>query len=191
MPDVPPDVDAILHAGDISNDGDLSEFGQWAKLQSAPVYAVRGNHDVGAFPVRLADCCTDVTGRAVRLGPSLLLAGIGSDLPAHRIGDLPTEEDVRHCASRACRRAAEVRQPSDRLVLLTHFPPYLPSATGWHEPVRGFFYEAVAEASETVSPVLIIHGHVHALFGCSITADLGGSRSTILCPGPEGRCISI
>jgi Icc-related predicted phosphoesterase len=205
---LPPALDeagatAWLHAGDVANGPELVADGsdpladplrepvaRWFASRPIPVVLVRGNHDTaddfGAFRV-----AGDATGKVVRLADGLVVTGVGAC--GERYFELPLESDLRAVCDSVKRQAARLVMPSDRLVLLTHYPPRLPGMRAIERDVRdgGLWYDCVRELAETLRPVAIVQGHVHSWQGTSQTVTLGGANVLIFHAGLIGGTLVV
>ncbi len=129
LPPSPPldDIAAWLHAGDVDYGGpDRSKVAKaqnppelslsdWVRTRTAPVYAVRGNHDMDD----LADFfrhSNDIGGRVVHVAERLWLASIG--WAARRYNDLPAESDLRPVCDTLRRQLLRQLPNGDRWILL-------------------------------------------------------------------------
>ncbi|HEX8912833.1 MAG TPA: metallophosphoesterase [Humisphaera sp.] len=194
---------AWLHGGDVADGPTLSgddsspfadplrePIARWFASRPVPVLAVRGNHDTAdefhAF--RSAD---DVTGRVVKVADGLFVAGVGWH--GGWYGELPRESDLRPVCDAVERHVRRIVMPSDRLVLLTHYPPRLPGMREMERDVRdgGTWYDCVHELAEATSPVAVVQGHIHQWAGTSQTVELGGWAVTIFHPGRSGGTLCV
>lgn len=181
---------AILHAGDvhhapslIDDEGDPS-LRQWVESAGSPVLAVRGNHD-HRDPGRFFQAADDITGRLRQLAPGLWVAGVG--LAPERYYDLPGESDMEPQCSDLLRQARRQVMPSDRLILLTHYPPKLPELPHGEVPAH-WTYLCLAQLVEQLRPVAIVQGHVHDWFGRQWRRPDG---TLIVSPGPMGGLLTV
>jgi Icc-related predicted phosphoesterase len=190
---------AWLHAGDLydgpsvlTNDepplpGDpiAETFLAWVRQRRAPVYAVRGNHDV-ADPYRWFASVTEVDGRVERLGSDLLLVGVGWHGEAYV--EMPGESDLEAVCEQARRQLRRLANPRDRIVLISHYPPLLP---GLFPPRVGARAdggsESIARLVEELTPMLIVQGHEHRWAGLSGRTP----SSLVINPGRAGMAVVI
>lgn len=196
----PPPVDergaaAWLHGGDVyeqtsSVDPATVQRGmrRWLDGRSIPVYAVRGNHDkvdaAGVFQDG-----RDVTGQVRKIAEGLWVAGIGwfGDSPY----DVPTENDVAPLCDNIRRDAARSLKPSDRLILLTHYPALLRGLCPLAGYAGGGILDGIRLLIENLKPIAVVQGHVHEWFGMSGVFDYAGGRSLIVNPGPQGALLDL
>lgn len=196
-------ITAWLHAGDAYDGpeilGDEEEplpgdpiaepMRSWLRSRDKPVYGVHGNHDV-ADPYRWFASIEAVDGRVARIAPNLVVVGIGWN--GEKYFELPGESDLRRICDAARRQVLRLRMPSDRVVLLTHYPPRL---TGLFPAKAGQVVEsgseAIAELARELRPIVIVQGHEHFWFGRSAQTDLEGQSTLVMNPGPAGMSVII
>lgn len=170
-------ADALVVCGDFTTFGDRDRIQRMAdavRIEGVPVYFVLGNCD--GMPVDGGlEGCHNLHGRILELD-GWLLAGIGGSLPCpnHTPGELPEAHFIR--------LLGEIRQGcggrADRLVLVSHQPPYgtdadrLPSGlhVGCHA-LRAFL--------DDVQPAFCLTGHIHE---AGSRSQIG--RTVLLNPGP-------
>jgi Icc-related predicted phosphoesterase len=155
-----------------------------------PVFAVRGNHDT-VDEYRAFRSADDVTGRVAKLGDGLYVAGVG--WRGELYYELPTESDLRSVCDAVERHSRRLVMPSDRLVLLTHYPPRLPGMREIERDVRdgGTWYDCVRELADAIRPVAIVQGHVHRWSGTSQTVEVAGRPVLVFHPGRHGGALLI
>jgi Icc-related predicted phosphoesterase len=110
-----------------------------------------------------------------------------------RYFELPNESDLCEVCDTVAKRAGRLLGPSDRLVLLTHYPPRL---VGMRElerdpPNGGLWYDCVRELAETLHPIAIVQGHVHSWAGTSQEAELDSRSVTVFHPGRAGGTLLV
>jgi Icc-related predicted phosphoesterase len=198
---------AWLHAGDLyegpaivgrddepplPGDPIAEVFLAWARQRRAPVYAVHGNHDVGD-PYGWFAAVHEVDGRVERLGADLLLVGIGWHGEVYF--ELPREADLDGVCERARQQVQRHRKASDRVVLLTHYPPLLP---GLFPPRRGRTATAADGGSEVLArfvrelkPLLVVQGHEHRWSRLTGRFDLDGQSVLVINPGRAGMSVVV
>jgi DNA repair exonuclease SbcCD nuclease subunit len=195
------EVDAVLHAGDVYHapdrrkpDADHHALQLWMRYINLPVFAVRGNHDfvdcAGFF-----SCLNDLTGHVARVGPNILIAGLGLAYP--KCSDLPTNSDLLEASARILIEARRLKllklKPyPDRLLLLSHYPA---PARSLPDPHQG--YDAIPtllaqlEAALDLPALAIIEGHIHERFRTTDTLSLPIRSIPIYRPGPAGAILEI
>jgi len=196
----PPEVDdrgaaAWLHGGDVYEQAlavDQAEARRairgWLGGRSIPVYTVRGNHDI-LDPAGFFEDGRDLTGHVRKVADRLWLAGLGwfGDRPY----DTPGESDLEKVCDSVRRQALRQVLPSDRLILLTHYPARVPGLF----PLAGYAVEGVLDCVrrlvEDLKPVAVVQGHVHEWFGTSATFEYAGGRSLLVNPGPSGAILKM
>jgi Icc-related predicted phosphoesterase len=187
----PAAVSAVLHGGDAYDaangpDPDGDPLAPWLTRCSAPVFFVRGNHDQidewGWF-----NKYQDLTGRLAVLGPGLFLAGVG--FTPQTYSDMPSESDLSAVCEQVRRTARELMGPSDRLVLLTHYPAKFPQF--YMVQKAGWSFDCVRELIEELRPVAAIQGHIHQWFGRRHQLEIAGQRIFLVHPGPHGGVLRI
>lgn len=125
-------VDAVLLAGDLTEGGRPEQYDDYAALSkgfTAPLYAVPGNHDVGAkhLPNEKGTTAARNAEFARRVGPVFWAHDVkgvhlvGLDSPILGSG-LPEEERQWAFLDREL-----VARPGRRTVVLGHYPPFLDS----------------------------------------------------------------
>jgi Icc-related predicted phosphoesterase len=206
LPPALPEADATawLHGGDVYDlpgftkappglsDNAHPDVDAWARRRSIPVYTVRGNHDY-ADPYDFFIPERNVSGRVVRLGEHLLLAGVGFAYSRTLIP--PLEAELEEVCVRVQRHLAQEQLPGDRVVILSHYPmrrPGLFPEKSW-ERLTSLCFQCVTSLVEVVRPVLVIQGHLHEWHG--LTAKLKIKKSTrhalVVMPGPKGMIIEV
>jgi Icc-related predicted phosphoesterase len=200
------DIGAILHGGDFY-DGRILRYAagseaceegiaeirrttdlRWLSETKAPVYAVKGNHDV-ADPLGIFSRVQDITGRVVELAPNLLLAGIGWS--GQCFFDLPTESDLEAVCQNVRRSLARRISNDAKLILLTHYPGCFAELFPNRQIQPTWWYQTIRKLVHELKPMLVVQGHLHEHFGTSGVVDAGGDRCLILNPGPRGVVIEI
>lgn len=196
-------VSAWLHAGDVYDgpailaddeepmpgDPIAEPIRAWLRSREAPVYGVHGNHDA-ADPYRWFASIEPVDGRVARIAPKLVVVGIGWN--GEKYYELPGESDLRRVCDSVRRQVLRLTMPSDRVVLLTHYPPRL---SGLFPIKPGATVEAGSDAItdlvRELRPILIVQGHEHFWFGKSAYVDLDGRHALVVKPGPTGMSVVI
>ncbi len=173
-------ADALIVCGDFTTFGDTARVQRMAdavRVEGVPLYFVPGNCDAMPADGALAGGY-NLHGRVAEAG-GWLLAGLGGALPCPSRTPLQFEE------ADYARRLGELRPlcegRADRLILVSHQPPYgteadcLPSGlhVGCHA-LRAFL--------EEVRPAYCLTGHIHEAGSYS---QLG--RTLVLNPGPFSR----
>jgi Icc-related predicted phosphoesterase len=197
-------VHAWLHAGDayegptIAHDDEEPLPGDpiaepmraWLRTCGAPIYGVHGNHDV-ADPYGWFGSIEAVDRRVARLAPRLVIVGIGWN--GEKYYELPGESDLQRVCNSARRQVLRLTLPSDRIVLLTHYPPRMPGLFPMkHSTATEPGSEAVANFLREVRPVLVVQGHEHFWFGRTADVELeGGRRCLIVNPGASGMLVVV
>jgi Icc-related predicted phosphoesterase len=205
---VPPPLDesgatAWLHGGDVADGPTLVNDGsdpsadplrapvtKWFADRPIQVVLVKGNHDTvddfNAF--REAG---DASGRLVKVADRLFVAGVGWACDLYF--GLPLECDLQHVCDAIRRQARRLVMPSDRVVLLTHYPPRLPGTRPVARDVQdgGLWYTCVRELAEELLPVAIVQGHVHSWQGTVQTVNVGGVDTVVFHPGRRGGTLVV
>jgi len=202
---VPPPLDetcatAWLHAGDVYSGKVLhsrslisNKVRLWKSASEVPVYAVRGNHDY-TDPLGIFDMDMDITGRVVRIAPDVLIAGIGWH--GGKYYDLPMDKnDIAPIVQGILRILLRELLPSDRLILLTHYPPALPDfetefPRNWIAD-HGWVYPSIRSFIDEFNPAAVVMGHIHDWAGKSARLDVGSTSTLILNPGAEGMTFTL
>lgn len=195
---------AWLHAGDVYDLPSLTkaqpglsdeahpDVDAWARRRTVPVYAVRGNHDY-ADPYDFFTPGRNVSGRVVRLGEHVLLAGVGF---AYRRSLIPPlDEELEEVCVRVQRHLTDEQRGGDRVVLLSHYPmrrPGLFPEKHW-EHLTSLCFSSVTNLVDAVSPAVVIQAHLHEWHGLTAKLKLKKSKRTALVamPGPRGMTIDI
>lgn len=184
---LPADQDWILHAGDLYNRrrnrrGREPKNSIDKRWDVDNLCIVHGNHDcddpVGIFNSR------GITGSIKQLADDMYVAGLGWH--GQYYYDLPTESDLKDVASHVVRRAIVSVPNGARLILLTHYPALMPELFPYQGDARGWMYQSVTDLIATLSPMLVVQGHVHDLFGTAGKYKLHNGETTVVNPGPGG-----
>lgn len=124
---------AWLHAGDVYNDGYNNktpkaqltpDFPTWFGQRKIPVFAVKGNHDC-FMSMSFFDLAQNAGGRCLEIEPGTLLLGLGWS--GGMFCDLPRESDMAQVCAEAKREWILKSRIGDKTILLTHYPPWIPS----------------------------------------------------------------
>ena len=187
-----------LHSGDIyeavaprnnaAQKSACEAVARWLEGRRIPVFAVRGNHDI-LDPAGFFDGGRDLTGHVRKVADHLWLAGIGwfGDRPY----DTPGESDLEKICDSVRRQALRQVMPSDRLILLTHYPAKVPGLFPLAGYAVGGVLDCVRRLVEDLKPVAVVQGHVHEWFGTSATFEYAGGRSLLVNPGPSGAILKM
>ncbi|MFZ7125451.1 MAG: metallophosphoesterase family protein [Desulfobacterales bacterium] len=145
-------VDLILSCGDLPPE----YLGHLRNALDAPLYYVRGNHDL-RYTGKPPEGCIDVHRRIIRFGPLRILGLEGSRW--YNGGPIQyTEAQMRGMAWRLM-PAIWWNRGVD--IILTHAPPrYVNDAEDLCH--RGF--KTYRKMIDRYAPALLLHGHIHALF---------------------------
>ena len=198
-------VDALcwLHAGDFYLNKDIASADEemnaqyadtigaleggvayhWFRNGKLPIYAVRGNHD-GHDAWGFFRTAQDVSGRAVRIAPGLLLAGIG--WYGRHYNDLPTENDFERPCMAVANSIRRLRQADDMLILLSHYPAYPPPG----EKISSHTFRRLRDLVAATQPAVFVQGHIHEWAGTCYEAPLGERRLLVVNPGPIGGVLT-
>ena len=133
LPDPPAGLAAVMIAGDALSYGragfpkeEDGDFSRWAKKKGG-IFAVKGNHDC---PPNCLSGSEDVTGKCLQVVPGISVVGIG--WAGRDFFDLPLEGDMEPVCNVAAHQTVNnmlEQEDPDRLILLTHYPPLLDSAS--------------------------------------------------------------
>jgi Icc-related predicted phosphoesterase len=194
---------AWLHAGDVYDGPSISAgddhpltgaplaepVRSWLQSRTVPVLGVRGNHDVGD-PYGWFDVAEPVDERVRRLGPNLVVAGLGWH--GERYYECPVESDLETACERLRRQLLRVTNRSDLVILLTHYPPRVPGLFPMKPgAVECAGYEAISRLVQEVQPILIVQGHEHFWFGQVATIEFGERSTLVVNPGPRGMTVTV
>lgn len=174
--------DAILHAGDVDNTGTLRRMERMARRRMFPLLYVRGNHDAG-----LADpeSAIDLTGRATRVARELIVAGIGCAVVNQL---LPTEKEIAQACEETTAAAKATIRTGDRLILLSHYAPTMEGSNAYStSSAEGVLSPAAGTVVRQHKPLVVVHGHVHAL-------QLHQERwrgTLVACAGPDWGVLTV
>lgn len=182
------DAELVLSCGDLPFD--YLEF--IVSMTDVPLLYVPGNHDPDLSgrerlegwpppPPKLADAdppgplgCINVDGR-IEDARGLRIAGLGGSV-RYREGPNQYSQHEMRARARRIRRQSRRRQLRDGRgvdVLLTHAPPE--GVGDGDDPAhRGF--AAFVDLVQTLSPRLLVHGHVHSFEGPPAELQLEGTR---------------
>jgi len=191
------DATAWLHAGDVydrchSTKGQKGvkpqKLLEWFDERKLPVYAVKGNHDC-SFDMPFFDKCQNATGRCYEAAPGLLIIGIGWSGGAYY--DLPTNREIKEVIEQTRREYTLKSKTGDKVVILTHYPPWAEGMYDYGGDIEGWMYESIMELSNEVKAVAVIQGHVHDLFGTQQVRAGEDFETLIVSPGPCGGVLTI
>ncbi len=198
----PPVVDehgvvAWLHGGDFCNYGldgpwiaSEKKLLAWSKKRTIPVYLVRGNHDYGdAAASLIAQCGHDISGCIVEVAPHLFVVGVGYS--GRSYGDTPKECDLAKVCDTIVQKARSTLSSDDACIVLSHYPAKIGDFLADSSPANNAAYDCVRTTIEELSPIVVIQGHVHHLFGVKSKHEYSGRQSLILNPGPTGGILTI
>lgn len=200
---VPPPLDeadatAWLHAGDVYNYGDASKsqkhfslpakISEWVDARKVPVFGVRGNHDC-PLDAEFFDKCKDSSGRCFEAAPGLLVVGLG--WCGGMFYDLPGESEMSEVVAEARREYILKSMPSTKTVVLTHYPPWLPSVYDYESNHEGWMFDCIREFVEEIKPLAVVQGHVHDIFGRQFFYHGPGFDTLIVSPGPSGGALTV
>jgi Icc-related predicted phosphoesterase len=161
-------IDLILSCGDLK--ADYLSF--LVTMGHAPLYYVRGNHDVSydKRPPEGCDCIEDklVTVNGVRI------LGLGGS-PLYSGG--PNQYTERQMAWRIRRLGFQLRRAKGVDLVLTHAP--VRGHGDADDPAhRGF--EAFLPLLDKYHPRYLVHGHVHLRYGIDIPRTLSYNGTTLV-----------
>ena len=187
----PPGAVAVLHAGDFyEHDGEVAEISEplanCVRQFTIPVLAVRGNHDI-EDPLAFFDSDRDVTERLVQAAAGLWVAGVG--WRGMTRSDLPGENDLHHVCGIVERQIWRLVRRVDRLILLSHYPPAIPSLGDILRHGPG--YDCLRDLIDVFHPAAFIFGHVHESAGRQEEYVSSGHRTLVFNPGPTGGLLRI
>jgi len=186
-----------LHAGDIYNRGDLKKAHVVPEMKSiadgirdikTPFFLVRGNHDcmdsAGVF-----SAAHELTGHCNAVAEGIVVVGLG--WTGGQFCDLPTERDMKHVCNSAKREFDFKAMPGDKVILLTHYIPWMRNVFVFNGNPEGWAFECITDLVNEIKPLAIVQGHVHELFGLKAGYRQEEFRSLIVCPGPKGGILTI
>ncbi len=169
--------DALIICGDLTTFGDRQRVQRMAdavKLEGTPCFFVPGNCDAMPADGTLAGC-HNLHGRVVELD-GWLLAGLGGSLPCPS----HTPDELKETAFAGLLDAIRLAcgERADRLILVSHQPPYGTAAdrlpSGRHTGCR-----ALRAFIDEVQPACCLTGHIHE---AASRTRLG--RTLLVNPGP-------
>lgn len=198
----PPELDetdatAWLHAGDVYNYGHSGKSSkgikpqqlmEWVEGCKIPIFAVKGNHDC-SFDVPFFDKAIHVSDGCHQIAPGLFVIGIGWAGGVYY--DLPMCSDIQKVIKEAKRQYIMKSMPSDKVVILTHYPPWLPNIYDYPGSMEGWMFDEIRELADEVKPLAIIQGHVHDIFGLQVVHHGADYDSLVVSPGPVGGTLTI
>jgi Icc-related predicted phosphoesterase len=208
LPDLPAGpFDATLHAGDVYKGAELSRRGRdespmrlpgWVDPDTAaverwietagPVCVVRGNHDL-ADPHEFFRRSDDVTGRVIRVGDGLLIAGLGWH--GERYYELPGESEMSAVCESVRRQLRRLCSSRDSVVLVTHYPPKLPEIFPHRVPETGWWHACTRALVDEITPALVVQGHIHELAGEIAEVQTPAGATLVVSPGKRGMVLTI
>jgi Icc-related predicted phosphoesterase len=148
---------------------------------------VHGNHD-----------CEDpeaifskhgITGSIKQLADDVFVVGLGWH--GQYYYDLPREMDLKNVASSLARQAISHVPNGSRIIILTHYPALMPEIFRYHGNPEGWMFQSVTDLIRVLSPLMVVQGHVHELFGTACKYKLHNGETTVVNPGPRGVCAEI
>jgi len=193
---------AWLHAGDVYNRGHAGkgskgllaqQLDEWMSARKIPVFVVKGNHDC-SFDKPFFDKAEHVSGSFSKAAPGVWIMGIG--WCGGVFYDLPTERDMQTVCEQAKRQfilkfAQSEYNIGDKIILLTHYPPWNSSFYSYNSNPEGWMSEAVMELVDHVKPTAVVQGHVHDIFGKQLVYKGAGFETLIVSPGPCGGVLTL
>ncbi len=145
-------VDLVISCGDLPPEY-LSALRQALR---APVYYVRGNHDI-RYDGKPPEGCQNIHGRIVRHGPLKILGLEGS----RWYNDGPIQYTEEQMRSMVWRLRPRIWLKGGLNMIVTHAPPrYIHDAEDRCH--RGF--KVFRKLIQWYAPQLFLHGHIHAQF---------------------------
>lgn len=177
LPTVPSHCDIVLHAGDMTQHGQLehvTELGAWCVASGKPVCVVNGNHEVlhpfrqravleAALPHERADLRIDLSTRleGVHVLRDATVEVAGLTICGLAWHGFPTQFEE-----------FEAVVPWDAFidsvvdVLLVHQPPGFTDA----QIERGYS-RSLAAVVRRMRPRVVVCGHLHLYYGCTVEVD--------------------
>ena len=169
---IPPDIDAVLHAGDIGPDIHAAEwfrdnFYPWAARAGVPIFATFGNHDF----IGQSDCA-NLLGEREQLPPGApdnlrLVVDEQCDVLGVPVWFTPWSVrffDWAFMADEAKLKEKYLRIPMNTQVIVTHGPPH-----GYGDLTidqgRAGSVALTARMRELTALRLVVTGHIHEAFG--------------------------
>ncbi|MCI9554044.1 metallophosphoesterase [uncultured Oscillibacter sp.] len=162
------DIDLILSCGDLSS----KYLTFLVTMAGRPLLYVHGNHDktYDQHPPEGCDCVED---RLVTVG-GLRILGLGGSI---RYSGGPHQYTERQMARRVRRLRYRLWRAGGVDIVLTH-SPMLGYGDGEDYAHQGF--ESLLALVDKYHPQYLIHGHVHANYGCHLPRVLQRGETTII-----------
>ena len=174
------DSDALVVCGDFTTFGDQARIQAMADavaVEGKPCYFVIGNCDAMAADGKL-EGWHNLHGRVLTLG-DWLLAGLSGSLPC------PAQTPSEFAESEFERLLTRIKllcgHRADRLILVTHQPPYGTAADRLPDG-RHVGCQALRRFIDDVQPACCLSGHIHE----AASRSLAG-KTVVLNPGPFSR----
>lgn len=162
------DFDLILACGDLSS----SYLSFLVTMARCPVLYVHGNHD-GGYVQHPPEGCDCIDGQVVTYN-GLRILGLGGCRQYRPGSHQYTDPEMR-------RRIRKVRSKLQRLqgvdIVVTHAPPL---GLGDDNDPAHWGFAALRELLEEYHPPFLIHGHVHATYGCNRPREIEYKGTTII-----------
>lgn len=162
------DFDLILACGDLSS----SYLSFLVTMARCPVLYVHGNHD-GGYVQHPPEGCDCIDGQVVTYN-GLRILGLGGCRKYRPGSHQYTDPEMRQ-------RIRKVRSKLRRLqgvdIVVTHAPPL---GLGDDNDPAHWGFASLRELLEEYHPPFLIHGHVHATYGCNRPREIEYKGTTII-----------
>ena len=162
------DIDLILSCGDLSS----KYLTFLVTMAGRPLLYVHGNHDK-TYDQQPPEGCDCVEDRLVTVG-GLRILGLGGSI---RYSGGPHQYTERQMARRVRRLRYRLWRAGGVDIVLTH-SPMLGYGDGEDYAHQGF--ESLLALVDKYHPQYLIHGHVHANYGCHLPRVLQRGETTII-----------
>lgn len=162
------EYDLILACGDLN----ASYLTFLVTMARCPVLYVHGNHD-GGYEVRPPEGCDCIDGHVVTYN-GLRIAGLGGCRKYRPGSHQYTEAEMR---SRIRKLKPKLRRLGGVDIVVTHAPP---EGLGDDTDPAHWGFAALRTLLDQYHPTHLIHGHVHASYGCNRPREIAYNGTTII-----------